>query len=100
MAGAGFRDLLLICLLNLTQQKIVITFITVHVEVSCLLRYTPATNLGAHTSQFGDGGHILYWSRIRKNVTYTQRTEKPQRTENSITEATLVLWITGLRGPI
>ena len=31
------------------------TFITVRVEVSCLLRFTPGVNLGAHTSQFGSG---------------------------------------------
>ena len=45
----------------------------------------------AHTSQFGSGSLILYWSRIRKfltyrirkNVTYREQTEKP------ITEATL-----------
>ena len=80
-----------------SQRKIVMTFITVRVEVSCLLRFTPATNSGAHTSQFGsrkvscllrftpatnsgahtlqfrDCGLILYWSRIRKFVTYRIR---------------------------
>ena len=38
-------------------------------KVSCLLRFTPAANSRAHTSQFGDGGLILCWSRIRKFVT-------------------------------
>ena len=33
--------------------KIIITFITVCVEVSCLFRFTLGTNSGAHTSQFG-----------------------------------------------
>ena len=48
-------------------------------------------------------GLILYCSRIRKNVTNKQTdrdTEKKQRTENSITEATLIPWIAGLSGPI
>ena len=70
------------------------TFITLHVEVSCLLRFTLAVNSVAHTSKFGDSSHILYWSRIRKNVTHIQRTEK------TITEATLIPWIVGLSGPI
>ena len=52
------------------------TFITVSVKVSCLLRFTPTTNLVAHTSQFGDGGLILYWSRIKTFVTHTQRTDR------------------------
>ena len=77
------------------------TFITVRVEISCLLRFTLAANLVAHTSQFGDDGLILYWSRIRKNVTHTQRiNRKKLKTEKAITEATLILWITGLSGPI
>ena len=54
------------------------TFITVYVEVSCLLRITLATNLVANTSQFGDGGLISYWSRIRKFVTQIQRTYREQ----------------------
>ena len=49
------------------------TFITVHIEVSCLLRFTLATISVAHTSQFGDGGLIIYWSRIRKFVKYRIR---------------------------
>ena len=60
-------------------------------------------------SQFGDGGLLLYWSRIRKNVTHREQrtyiyTENPQitdkKTEKAITEATLVPWITGLSRPI
>ena len=74
------------------------TFITVDVEISCLLRFTPAANSVAHTSQFVDGGLILYWSRIRKFVTYIQRTYR--QTEKAITEATLIPWIAGLSGPI
>ena len=35
MAGAGLGGLLLICLLKLTLQKIISTFITVRDEVSC-----------------------------------------------------------------
>ena len=74
------------------------TFITVHLEVSCLFRFTLAANSLAHTSQFGDGGPILYYSRIRKyvtyrirkNVTYIQRTENREQTKKPITEATLL----------
>ena len=70
------------------------TFITVGVKVSCLLGFTPTTNSVAHTSQFGDGGLILCWSRIRKFVTYREPTEnrptENRQTENSITEATLI----------
>ena len=52
-------------------------------KVSCLLRFTLAAISGAHTSQFGDGGLILYWSRIRKFVTYRIRknVENRQRTD-------------------
>ena len=74
------------------------TFITVGVEVSCLLRFTPSANLIAHISQFGDGGLILCWSIIRKFVTYIQRIYR--QTEKAITEATLIPWIAGLSGPI
>ena len=80
-----------------SEQKIIMTFITVDVEVSCLLRFTPAANSVAHTSQFGDGGLILCYSRIRKFVTYIY-TENRQ-TEKAITEATLILWIAGLSRP-
>ena len=55
VAGAGFGGPLLISLLSFT---LIMTFITVGVEVSCLHRFTPTTNLVAHTSQFGDGGLI------------------------------------------
>ena len=96
MAGAGFRGPLLICLLNLTL--IVITFIAVCVEVSCLLKFTTGTNLGSHKSQFGCGGHILYCSRIRKNVTENGQTEKLEKkvtdnrqTEKAITDTTLII---------
>ena len=74
------------------------TIITVWVKVSCILRFTPATNSGAHISQFRDGGLILYWSRIRKNVIYREHTDR--QTEKAITEATLIPWIAGLSGPI
>ena len=92
MAGAGFGGPLLICLLNLTlNKKSSLHTITVRIEVSCLLRFTPATNSVAHTSQLRDGG---LWSRIRKFVTQpakenTQRTHREQ-TENSKPEATLI----------
>ena len=76
------------------------TFITVGVKVSCLLRFTPTTNLVAHTSQFGDGGLILCWSRIRKNVTHREQRTKNKHTEKAIAEATLILWIAGLSRPI
>ena len=75
MAGAGFGGPLLL------SFTLIMTFITVGVKVSCLLRFTLGTNLVAKTSQFGDSGLILYWSRIRKNVTHTQRTDREQRTD-------------------
>ena len=45
------------------------------------------------------GSHILYCSRIRKNV--TSRETENKHTENSITEATLspYQWNAGLSGP-
>ena len=52
------------------------TFITVCLQVSCLLRFTPAANLVAHTLQFGDDGLILCWSRIRKSVTHREHTDR------------------------
>ena len=73
-------------------------FITVCLELSCLLRFTPAANLVAHTSQLRDGGLILCWRRIRKFVTYIY-TENSQR-EKAIKEATLIPWIAGLSRPI
>ena len=63
------------------------TFIAVRVEVSCLLKFTLAANLGAYTLQFGCGGLVLYCSRIRKFVTYRIRKKSNiQRTENRQTE--------------
>ena len=75
------------------------TFITVGVKLSCLLRLTLAANLVAHTSQLRDGGLILCWSRIRKFVTYPRRTQR-EHTEKAITEATQIPWIAGLSRPI
>ena len=65
------------------------TFIAVHVEVTCHLKFTLGANSGSHTSQFGSGGHILYCSRIRKklkyriikNVTYREQTDREQRNQ-------------------
>ena len=74
------------------------TFIIVGVKVSYLFRLTLAANLVAHTLKFGDGGLILCWSRIRKFVTYIQRTYRPR--EKAITVATPIPWIVGLSGPI
>ena len=74
------------------------TFIIVGLKVSYLLRFTLAANLVAHTLKFGNGGLILCWSRIRKFVTYIQRTYRQR--EKAITEATPITWITGLSGPI
>ncbi len=75
MAGAGFGGPLLL------SFTLIMTFITVGVKVSCLLRFTSGANSRSHISQFGDGGLILYWSRIRKNVTNPRRTHI-QRTED------------------
>ena len=69
-----------------SQRKIFITYITYRVVVSCHLKFTPGTNSGSHTLQFGSGGHILYCSRIRKNVT-----ENREQTEKAITEVTLIV---------
>ena len=71
----------------------------------CLLSITLTTKSASHTSQFimPCGSHILNCSRIRKNVTHReQRThgQRDRQTENSITDATLIPWITGLSGPI
>ena len=64
---------------------------TVWVEVSCVFRFTLAANLIVHGLQSRDGGLILCWRRIRKfEENREQRTENRQ-TENSITEATLIL---------
>ena len=48
-----------------TLKSINMTSITVCLEVSCLLRFTPVTNSIAHTSQLRDDGLILCWRRIR-----------------------------------
>jgi len=64
------------------------TFIIVGVEVSCLLRFTLAANSVAHTSQFG----LTY--------IFTKNIQTDRQTEKAITEATLIPWIAGLRGPI
>ena len=76
------------------------TFITVRVEVSCLLRFTSAANSEAQISQFRDGGLILCWSRIRKNVTHREQRTENKHIEKAITEVTLIPWIAGLSGPI
>ena len=97
VAGAGF----------------VITFITVRVEESCLLRFTLAANSGSHTSQFGSCGLILYCSRIRKyvtyrirkNATYIQRTYREQKDREQRNQLQRPLycgnrWNAGLSGSI
>ena len=95
VAGAGFGGPLLICLLSFT---LIITFITVGVKVSCLLRFTLAASSVAHKSPFGDSSLILCWSRVRKFVTYREHTDR--QTEKANTEATLIPWIAGFSGPI
>ena len=47
-------------------------------EVSCLFRFTPGANYGAHGIQLRDGGLILCWRRIRK-FDENRQTEKKQR---------------------
>ena len=42
------------------------TFITAQVKISCIFRFTPGVNYGAHRIQLRDGGLILCWRRIRK----------------------------------
>ena len=92
MAGAGFGGPLLL------SFTLIMTFITVGVKVSCLLRFTLAASSVAHKSPFGDSGLILCWSRIRKFVTYREYTDR--QTEKAIREATPIPWIAGLSGPI
>ena len=77
------------------------TFITVGIEVSCLLRHTTATNYGAHTSQFSDVGLILCCSRIWKFVTQPAK-ENTQRTHREFNYRghSNPWWIIGLSGPI
>ena len=70
MAGAGFGGPLLL------SFTLIMTFITVGVKVSCLLRFTLAASSVAHKSPFGDSGLILCWSRIRKFVTYREYTDR------------------------
>ena len=53
--------------------------------------------------QFGSSGLILYWSRVRKNVTQPKRTYTAKEninTEKAIIEANLIPWVTELSGPI
>ena len=95
VAGAGFGGPLLICHLSFT---LIMTFITVSVEVSSLLRFTLAASSVAHKSPFNDSSLILCWSRVRKFVIYREHTDR--QTEKAITEATLILWIAGLSRPI
>ena len=64
------------------------TFITVCLEVSCLFRFTPGTNYGAHRIQLHDGGLIICWRRIRK-VDENKQTDR-EHTENSKPEAALI----------
>ena len=59
------------------------TFITVGIKVSCLLRFTLAANSGAHVSQFRDGSLISCWSRIRKFVTYREHIDRQTHRENN-----------------
>ena len=48
-------------------------------EVSCLFRFTPGANYGAHGIQLRDGSLILCWRRIRKF-------DKNRETENRETD--------------
>ena len=71
------------------------TFITVRLKVSCLFRFTPGTNYGAHGLQLRDGGLLLCWRKIRKFVTQGEHTENIQtenrHKETAIKEATLIV---------
>ena len=53
-------------------------------EVSCLFRFTPGANYGAHRIQLRDSGLILCWRRIRKfdenRQTDRQRTHREFKT--------------------
>ena len=64
----------------------------------CLVNLTLTTKSASHTSQFVRqcGGHILYCSRIRKNVTDRQ-TENRQTNYRGHSNPR---WIAGLSGPI
>ena len=77
MAGAGFGGPLLL------SFTLIMTFITVGVKVSWLLRFTLAVSSVAHKSPFGDSGLILCWRRIRKFVTYREYTKTTQTDRES-----------------
>ena len=104
VAGAGFEGPLLICLLNFTLNE----------------------KLSAHSLQFGTKYHV-YSDSLRVQITehteynymtaalycvgeelenlmrtnkQTDREQTDRQTENSITEATLIPWISGLSEPI
>ena len=96
MAGAAFRGPLLICLLNLNlNEKSSLHSLQFMLKYHVSLDYLWA-HIWGHTHR-NLGPAALYWSRIRKFVTYRIRknvTENRQtdreQTEKPITEATLI----------
>ena len=64
-------------------RKFGISYIAVRVYGIYVLELTLTANSGSHTSQFGSGSHILYCSRIRKNVTENRQTDREQTDSES-----------------
>ena len=102
MAGAGFKSLLLICLLNLTLT----TKLASHTLQFALKYHVFLNSLWAqirdhiHCS-LRCGGHILYCSRIRKNVTENTQTDRePTDRESNYRDHSNRQWIVVLSGPV
>jgi len=71
---------------NINIRTLVIILWQQHVALNSLLTTLPNRNFySEHCS-----GLILYGSRIRKNVARREQTDREQRTEKPITEATLI----------
>ena len=109
MAGASFGGPLLICLLKFILNKKSSSH-----SLQFPLKYHVFLNslwlqIWEHTHH-NSGPVAIYYTAveleknvtygIRKNITYREQRTDRQRTEKAITEATLILWITGLSGPI
>jgi len=103
VAGAGFRGLLLIYLLNLTINKKLASQ-TLHFASKYqvfLNQLSAQTRDHIHRSS-RYGGHILYCSRIRKNVTENgeQMDRQKDNRESNYRGQSNHRWIVGLSGPI
>ena len=68
----------------------------------CLFKLTLCANSGSHTLQLECSSHILYCSRIRKNVTENkEQTDRlTDNRESNYRGHSIDQWIIGLSGPI